>query len=354
MTKFRHFVRDQLANRPTIADVAKACGLSVSTVDRVLNGREHVRAETSRRVYEAAHQIGYHAANAIKQRLLAELPAYRFGFLLQKEKQSFYREFAHELREAVRVMPGIRGQAEIVFAQSQSPDEQSALLSELAARSDAVAATAVNDHKVSAAVADIKARGIPCFALLNDFAQGIRQNYIGLNNLKIGRIAAWMLSTAAKAPGKVAIFVGGHRWHGHELRETGFRSYFREFAPQFHVLDTLVNLETRQVTYEATLDLMHRNSDLAGIYVAGGGMEGAIHAVREQKKPGEVALIVNELTAVSRTGLQEHYVTMVGATPLPQLCSALVDLMARSLNDGFAEMPGQYFLQPSIHLPESL
>ena len=342
-----------MANRPTIADVAQASGVSVSTVDRVLNGREFVREETSRRVYEAAHQIGYHAANVIKERLQAELPAYRFGFLLQKENQSFYQELADELREAVRAMPRIRGRAEIVFAQSQSPDEQSELLRELAGRTDAIAATAVNDHKVSSAVSDMKARGVPCFALLNDFAQGIRQNYIGLNNLKLGRVVAWMLSTAAKKTGKVAIFVGGHRWHGHELRETGFRSYFREFAPQFHVLDTLVNLETRQVTYEATLDLLYRHPDLLGIYVAGGGMEGAIRALREQKKPGEVALIVNELTEASKSGLHDHYVTMANATPLPRLCSAVVDLMARSLEDGFAEMPGQFFLQPDIYLPES-
>jgi LacI family transcriptional regulator len=72
----------------------------------------------------------------------------------------------------------------------------------------------------------------------------------------------------------VAVFVGGYRWHGHELREAGFRSWFREFAPQFQLLDTLVNLETRQLTYEATLDLLNRQRELKGMYVAGGGMEG--------------------------------------------------------------------------------
>jgi LacI family transcriptional regulator len=67
---------------------------------------------------------------------------------------------------------------------------------------------------------------------------------------------------------------GGYRWHGHELREAGFRSWFREFAPQFQMLDTLVNLETRQLTYEATLDLLNRQRSFRGMYVAGGGMEG--------------------------------------------------------------------------------
>ena len=136
----------------------------------------------------------------------------------------------------------------------------------------------------------------------------MRQNYVGLNNLKVGRIAAHMIATAVHRPGKTAVFVGGYRWHGHELRETGFRSYFREYAPQFTVLDTLVNLETRQLTYEATLDLLSRHPDLRGIYCAGGGMEGAIAALREARAPGEVTLVVNEITPESRSALADRYV----------------------------------------------
>ena len=48
-----------MASRPTITDLAKAAGVSVATVDRVLNGRHKVREETARRVYDAANAIGY-------------------------------------------------------------------------------------------------------------------------------------------------------------------------------------------------------------------------------------------------------------------------------------------------------
>ena len=64
-------------------------------------------------------------------------------------------------------------------------------------------------------------QGKPVFSLLSDFAQGIRESYIGLNNMKVGRSAGWLISRTAPHPGKVALFVGSHRWHGHELRETG-------------------------------------------------------------------------------------------------------------------------------------
>ena len=120
------------------------------------------------------------------------------------------------------------------------------------------------------------------------------------------------------------------------------------------MLDTLVNLETRQVTYEATIDLLHRHTDLVGIFVAGGGMEGAIQALRELRAPGEVALVVNELTDVSAAALHDRYATLVDSTPLPELCETLVSGMIRSIEEGLTDTPAQLFLQPKLFVPESV
>ena len=343
-----------MAKRPTIQDIADTAGVSVATVDRVLNGRLKVREETARKVSDAAHRIGYHATNLIEQRLRADLPELRVGFVLQKEKQAFYQTLADEIERAVRMVPGVRGRAFIEFASSQSPADMANLMLGMRGRVDAVAATAVNHHQITEAVLSLKGAGTPSFALFNDFAQGERLNYIGLNNLKVGRIAAWMLATAARKHGKIGIFVGGHRWHGHELRETGFRSYFREAQPNFQVLDTLVNLETRQLTYEATLDLLARHPDTVGLYLAGGGMEGAIQALREVRQPGQVALVVNELTPESRSALSDGYLTMVISTPLRQLCADLMGLIKTRVLETDGAVPSQQFLDPIIYVPESV
>lgn len=86
--------------RPTITDLAEAAGVSVATVDRVLNGRLKVREETARKVSEAAERIGYHAANVIRQRLLADVPEYHLAIVLQKERHAFYQSFAAKLMQA--------------------------------------------------------------------------------------------------------------------------------------------------------------------------------------------------------------------------------------------------------------
>lgn len=343
-----------MARRPTIHDVAREAGVSPATVDRVLNAREHVREETARKVYDAARKVGYHAAPLIGQRLNAGLPRLRLGVVLHKERQAFYQSFKAELEEAVAAASGVRATIEITFSASQAPSEFASLMDDLGGRVDAVAASAVTHPEVTDAVTRLNGRGIPVFSLLNDFAQGVRQAYIGLNNMKVGRIAAHMIARTTHRPGKIAVFVGGYRWHGHELRETGFRSYFREYAPQFSVLDTLVNLETRQLTYEATLDLLGRHPDLGGIYCAGGGMEGAIAAVKEVRQPGELALVVNELTPESRGALISRDLTMVIATPLRRLCSDLVAFASDAVLNGMPPVGRQHFLQPDLYLPESV
>ncbi|MDN3713026.1 LacI family DNA-binding transcriptional regulator [Paracoccus cavernae] len=80
-----------MAGRPTIEDVAAAAGVSVATVDRVLNGRAKVREETARKVSNAAEAIGYHAATAIRARVMADRPEIHLGIVLQKERHAFIR-----------------------------------------------------------------------------------------------------------------------------------------------------------------------------------------------------------------------------------------------------------------------
>lgn len=342
-----------MARRPTVQDVAREAGVSVTTVDRALNGRVKVREETMRKIADAAHRVGYHARGLLEQNIDARVPEMTFGFLLIKKSQEFYRNFAREIELAVAQRSDIRGRAVIRYASSQSPEDFAQGLMALS-KCDAIAATAVNHQRLAQVVGELKEKGVPVFSLLNDFAQGIRRNYLGMNNMKIGRVAAWMITKSLPQPGKLAIFVGGNRWHGHDLREVGFRSYVRENAPAFTVLDTLVNLETRQLTYEATLDLVGRHPDLKGIYVAGGGMEGAIAALREAHASPRVALVVNELTQDSSAALADGYVTMAISTPLRALCTDLVDLMVKSVRDGDDGISGQHFLDPHVVLPEML
>ncbi len=340
--------------RPTIADVARAANVSSATVDRVLSGRLKVREETARKVHAAAEAVGYHAAGAIRQRLLSERPELRIGVVLQKERHAFYQDVRQEFETQAKAMLSRNVRLEIRFAQTTRPHELAEILRGMKGRVQAVASTGIDHHEVTSAVAELREAGIPTFSLLSDFAQGVRESYFGTNNLKLGRTAGWLISKIAPRPGKIGVFIGAHRYHGHELRETGLRSFFRELGGGFELLETQVNLETRELTYEATCELLTRHEDFAGLYVAGGGMEGAIAAFEEMRKPGEAALLVNELTPESYRGLQKEIVSIVFGTPLRPMVTDLLTLAASTVENGMAETPGQRFFHPRIYTPESL
>ena len=344
----------QLTNRPSIADLARAAGVSAATVDRVLNSRHPVRPATAQRVYEAATAIGFHAAPLIRARMAPDVPEFTLGILLQKPEQAFYQDFRRALEAAAQAVTTARLRLIIDFLPNQNPGEIVEKLISAGTRAQAVAVTSIDHPRITEAVAQLRAKGVPVFSLLSDFAQGIRHGYVGVNNLRVGRTAAWMIARNLPAAAEIGLFVGGHRWHGHELRETGFRSFFREAAPQARVLDAMVNLDTPELAYEATLDLMARRPALAGIYCAGGGMEGTIKAIREEGMGRAIALVVNELTEESRLALADGIASLVIATPIRRLAAELMAMMRAAIKDGPAETPGQVFLPMDLHLPESL
>jgi len=340
-----------MARKPTITALAREAGLGVATIDRVLHDRPNVSPRARMQVAEAAVRIGYPLPAALRDAVTGSLPQVTLGFVLHKRGQTFYQRFAEEIGRACAARRDVGIRPQIRFAASQAPGDFAAEITALAEGCQALAATAVNHASLSRLAGDLARRGLPVFSMLNDFAGSSGSGYLGLDNLRVGRLAGWMMATRLQAPGKVAVFVGGTRWHGQAMRDTGFRTYLHDHAPRITVLDTAVNLETRALTHEATLDLLERVPDLSGLYVAGGGMEGAIAALRA---PDRLTLIVNELTPDSRSALAERYVTMVIATPLEQLCTDLVDRMVGAVLTPDAKRPAPRNPDPLLYLPESV
>jgi hypothetical protein len=76
--------------------------------------------------------------------------------------------------------------------------------------------------------------------------------------------------------------------------------------------------------------------------------------LREAREAEAVALVVNELTPESRTALSDRYVSMVIGTPLAEVCRDTMEMMITTVRSGFVDLAGQYFLEPRLHLPESV
>jgi LacI family transcriptional regulator len=342
-----------MAKRPTIADLARQSGVSVATVDRVLNRRLPVREETAFRVVAAAEAIGYHATGLLKQRM-AEVPQRTFGFLLQKRNDEFYRALAQELVNATRAASFIRGRPVVEFIDELVPSLIAGRLREAGRRANGLAVVAVDHPHVNEAIEELAQKGVPVFALLTDVTAPSRAGYLGIDSRKAGRTAAWAISRLAREPGKVGVLLGTHRYLGQELAEISFRSYFREHAPQFQLLETVVDLEDDRIAYEATLDLLGKNGTLCGIYLAGGGMKGMIGALRDERAGEKVIAVCNELLPYTRAALIDGVIDLAIATPLSLLATKLVEAMARAAEGGSLDGMTQVQLHAELYISENI
>ena len=328
--------------------------MSVATVDRVLNRRHPVRAETGRRVVAAAEAIGYHATGLLKQRLSQAAPQRTFGFLLQKQGDYFYRQLAADLAEATRNSAIIQGRSIVEFMDELVPSTIAGKLREVGGKADAVAVVAVDHPHVNAAVEELQNKGVPVFTLLSDLSSPARAGYLGIDSRKAGRIAGWTISRVARKPGRVGILVGSHRYLGQELAEISFRTYLRECAPEFQPLEPIVNLDDQRIAYEATIDLLASNADLVGIYAAGGGMEGMIRAIRDEQAGDRVVSVCNELIPDTRAALIDGIVDLVIATPTKLLAAKTIESMAATLANAATESLKQIILPAELYISENL
>lgn len=341
-----------MVERATIADVARAAGVSVATVDRVVNGRLPVREDTARRVLEAAYGLGFHATGLIRARLREQLPEIAVGLLLQRPDDPFYRDLTERLTRAITGARLFRGVVRADFWPRDDAPDIAARLLRLGRRARAVAVVSPDHPEVAEAVAELTRRGVPVITLLSDLAAAARTCHIGIDGRRAGRTAAWVIHQGARSPGRVGVIVGSRRFQGHELREIGFRSYFRELAPALRVLDGVVNSESDAATEEAVVQLAEAWPDLAGIYLTGGGVAGGVAGLRRLDPARRPAMVVPALPPLARQALSERLLTAAVCEPLDRLCERFTELVVLALEG--ERLPNHVILPMDLVTPENL
>lgn len=317
-------------NRPTINDLAREAGVSISTVNRVLGGSNNVREATIQQVREAAERIGYYGLGVIRAQITSRRPKLRFGFLLHQPTRTFYKMLGAALQASATATEEQDIETEIIYAENLSPQFISEKLLDLGKTCNAVAVVSAVHPLVTQAIDTLDAKNIPVFALISQLSATGSVNYVGLDNWKVGRTSAWAFHHICQSPGKIGILVGNHRYRCQEMNESGFRSYFREYAPGFQLLEPISTFETAAVAEEMTEKLVQQHPDLSGLYISGGGISGAIAALKTCGVAGKIAAVGYELMDNTRAGLLDGTLTMIIAHPLQRMAEATVSGMIKA------------------------
>lgn len=338
--------------RPTIRDVAAAAGVSVSTVNRVLRDASDVREPTAKLVKDAAERIKFYGLGSIQAQLVARRGKYRFGFLLLQSSRSYYQMLGAAISEAAAKVEDAQIEAVVSYAEDLSPQNIAERIAKIGQDCDAVAVVSSVHPFVLGAIEALQQTGVPVFAMISPLGAGI--SYLGPDNWKVGRTAAWAIANICKAPGKVGILVGNHRFRCQEANESGFRSYFREFAPDFTILEPLSTFETRAVAEEITEKLLDQHPDLKGLFVAGGGISGVIRALRSAGRNGQIVTVGHQLMDNTRGALLDRTLTMLIHDPMETMTRETIAAMIRAKEEGPAFAPFQRNLPFELYTQENI
>ncbi|UXN63752.1 hypothetical protein N8E89_14635 [Phyllobacterium sp. A18/5-2] len=114
-------------------------------------------------------------------------------------------------------------------------------------------------------------------------------------------------------------------------------------------------LERDEYAFEATLNLLRQRPGINGLYIAGGGIEGVLKAVREAGRERTLPIVGHDLTETTARGLIDGTLKIVLSHPIDAIAKGTVELLVeRSLQPqtGWQYAHQNYPMQ--IFSPESL
>ncbi|WP_421400982.1 LacI family DNA-binding transcriptional regulator [Agrobacterium fabrum] len=338
--------------KPTVHDIAERAGVSLATIDRVLNMRPGVHAATRARVEAAIAELGY--VRDIAAANLAKGRNYSMIFILPGNDNSFMAT----LRAEVRAAAGRSHLERTAIRVIEVPPFNAAALTEAleVARREkpsGVAFVATDSEDVAEAADRLAEDGIATVTLVSDLSGSRRDHYAGVDNAAAGRTAASLMGRFLSGHGgDVAVVAGSMLVRDHRERLEGFRAVLETEFPQVRLLPVLEGRDD-PLTVEALVREAIGNDSLAGIYSLGAGNRGLIRALGAADGERALSVIAHELTENTANALREGLLDAVlNQDAGHEVRSAIRVLKARA--DGLPVIAAQERIRIDIFLRDNL
>lgn len=316
--------------RPTTRDLAQAAGVSLATVDRVLNERPGVKVGTVRRVNEAIERIGF--VRNIAAANLARRRSYRFLFLLPRGGDAFLGELTARIDEANEAFASDMVTLGTCRLDANDPHLVAQFLGGLDPREvDGVAIMAPETPQVRDAMARLIERGIHAVPFTSGQPVSGAADFVGIDNHAAG-------ATAGRLMGR---FVGPRRGAVLAIAETiksrdslerrrGFDGVVNAGFPGLVVLPTLETYGDAERTGRIIANAFAHHADILGVYLMSSEARAPLEALAAAAPPGERIIIAHERTPFTEAALRSDRVNaIIAQNPGHLVRSALRILRAR-------------------------
>ena len=296
---------------PTLADVAQAAGVSLTTVSRVLNNRGYLSQETRERVAEAIAQLNYRPHQIA--RALPGKSTHSIGLIVPTVALPFFGE----LTEHVEDFLADHGYRTLVCNSMGKADREREYLDLLVShRVDGIISSAHNDG-----LADYSSIHLPVVSVDRDLSPTVPN--VRCDNEAGGRLAAeHLLKRGARRPALLTSRTGIHN-----LREKGYRQVLQQAGIEPVVLTVDFNtpnaerpdlIRERLDLVADDIDAVFATDDLAAAQVVEWAAERDLRIPDDFKVVGFDGTIAMQHALPSLTTIQQ---------PIAKLARAAADLL---------------------------
>jgi LacI family transcriptional regulator len=289
-----------MSRKTTLIQIAEAAGVSLSTVDRVVNRRGGVSPKAETKVLEWARRLSLD--RRIDRSYLKNL---RIAVLMQSPQNPFYRALRDAFGGLRATMSDMKIGCFIHHIDVTDVVGTTEKIEEVSKSYDGLIITCPDDPKLSDALR-LAARRVPIVTLVTDLPNSGRIAYVGPDNRQIGRVAGELMGRfLGTEGGDILIVLGMQRMTGHEEREMGFRSVLRERFPGCSIVASLESGESQERAGELVLDALQGHPGVRGIYNVSAGNLAIARTIQSLGLAHRIVMITHELTPARRQMLRD-------------------------------------------------
>lgn len=316
--------------RPTAKDLAEAAGVSLATVDRVLNDRPNVSKKAARQVTEAIERIGFvrnpAAVNLARNRI------WRFRFLLPLSGDQYLRELMEKVEEAREALRSDLTDVDVVQMPLSDPHAVAKYLASFQADDlDGIAVMAPESPQVRDAMARLTERGIKVVQFLSGQEKLDTADFVGIDNFAAGATAGKLIGRfLGHEPGKIMVIAETMMAQDSIERRLGFDSIINQRFPH---LCPLPSAETYGDERRAALvigRMIEHNPEINAVYVLSAEARLPISTIAQFTDLRRLTVAVHERTPFSEDALRDERIdAIIAQNPGHAVRSAIRIMRAR-------------------------
>lgn len=323
----------------TIKEIAELAGVSRGTVDRVLNHRGFVNADTEKKVLEIASLLNYQP-NKAGMALAAQKKKYVIGILLFSEENPFFDAVTLGINQKLEEL-SIYG---CTILMRRIPFDLDAQLKTIdALREEGIHGLILSPYnapQIQLKIDELWEAGIPCVTVNTDIPNSKRIAYVGSDYLKCGRVAANLLQLVGSGIIRLGIVTGSHNILCHEERIHGFSDYVKTNKLPVQIVDIRENGDDDYQSYDVVSSMLSEHPEINALYFTAAGVFGGCRAIQNSTLQKQPVVITFDAVPSTIEMLKEGIVTAtICQHPEEQGARSLALLVDYLLTNKLPEQP---------------